>query len=59
MQLVTKLIPRYSHGQLRDGYLTTMSALNKEGITGVKDPGMAISAQPLEKEKCSRQVSIE
>lgn len=40
MQLVTKLIPRYSHGQLRDGYLTTMSALNKEGITGVKDPGI-------------------
>jgi predicted amidohydrolase YtcJ len=41
MQLVTKLIPPYSHGQLRDGYLTTMAALNKEGITGVKDPGIA------------------
>jgi predicted amidohydrolase YtcJ len=42
MLLVTKLIPPYSHGQLRDGYLTTMAALNKEGITGVKDPGMAL-----------------
>jgi len=41
MQLVTKLIPPYSHGQLRDGYLTTMAALNEEGITGVKDPGIA------------------
>jgi predicted amidohydrolase YtcJ len=41
MQLVTKLIPPYSHGQLRDGYLTTMAALNREGITAVKDPGIA------------------
>ncbi len=41
MLLVTKLIPPYSHGQLRDGYLTTMAALNREGITGVKDPGIA------------------
>jgi len=41
MSLLTKLIPPYSHGQMRDGYLTTMAALNKEGITGVKDPGMS------------------
>ena len=40
MQLVTTLIPPYSPQQLRDGYLTTMAALNKEGITGVKDPGI-------------------
>ena len=41
MRLVTHLIPPYSHAQLRDGYLTTLAALNKEGITGVKDPGIA------------------
>lgn len=41
MLLVTALIPSYSHEQLRDGYLTTMAELNKEGITGVKDPGIA------------------
>jgi predicted amidohydrolase YtcJ len=41
MQLVTKLIPPYSRGQLRDGYLTSMAALNREGITAVKDPGIA------------------
>jgi predicted amidohydrolase YtcJ len=40
MGLVTKLIPPYTHGQLRDGYLTTMAALNREGLTGVKDPGI-------------------
>lgn len=40
MRLVTTLIPPYSHEQLRDGYLTKMAALNKEGITGVKDPGI-------------------
>lgn len=41
MRLVTDLIPPYSPQQLRDGYLTTMAALNREGITAVKDPGIA------------------
>lgn len=40
MSLVTKLIPEYSHEQMRDGYLTTMAELNKEGITAIKDPAM-------------------
>jgi predicted amidohydrolase YtcJ len=40
MRLVTELIPDYSHDQMRDGYLTTMAMLNKEGITAIKDPGM-------------------
>lgn len=40
MQLVTRLIPKYSHEQLRNGYLISMTELNKEGITGVKDPGI-------------------
>ena len=40
MRLVTELIPAYSRQQMRDGYLATMAALNKEGITAVKDPGM-------------------
>ena len=40
MSLVTKLIPAYSRDQLREGYLTTMKELNKEGITAIKDPGI-------------------
>jgi len=40
MTLVTKLIPAYSREQMREGYLTTMAELNKEGITAIKDPGM-------------------
>lgn len=38
VRLVTSLIPPYSREQLRNGYLITMAELNKEGITGVKDP---------------------
>jgi predicted amidohydrolase YtcJ len=41
MSLVTALMPAYSHDQMREGYLQTMAALNKEGITAIKDPGMA------------------
>ena len=40
MSLVTRLIPKYSRAQMRDGYLTTINELNKEGITAIKDPGM-------------------
>lgn len=40
MSLVTKLIPEYTHDQMRDGYLATMRALNAEGMTAIKDPGM-------------------
>jgi hypothetical protein len=41
MSLVTTLVPAYSHEQMREGYLQTMAALNKEGITAVKDPLIA------------------
>lgn len=40
MRLVTHLIPTYSAQQMKDGYLTLMAELNKEGITAIKDPGM-------------------
>jgi predicted amidohydrolase YtcJ len=40
MRLVISLIPDYSHDQMREGYLTAMAALNKEGITAIKDPGI-------------------
>ena len=40
MRMVTNLIPEYSHSQMRDGYLTMMARLNKEGITAIKDPGI-------------------
>lgn len=40
MRMITELIPPYSRQQLRDGYLTTMSKLNAEGITAIKDPGI-------------------
>jgi predicted amidohydrolase YtcJ len=40
MRMITQLIPPYSRQQLRDGYLTTMSKLNAEGITAIKDPGI-------------------
>lgn len=41
MQLVTALIPPYSRDQMRDGYLKLMADLNKEGMTAIKDPGIA------------------
>lgn len=41
MQLVTALIPPYSREQMRDGYLKLMADLNKEGMTAIKDPGIA------------------
>lgn len=41
MKLVTALIPPYSREQMRDGYLKLMAELNKEGITAIKDPGIA------------------
>jgi predicted amidohydrolase YtcJ len=39
-RLVTGLIPPYSRQQMRDGYLTRMATLNREGITAIKDPGI-------------------
>jgi predicted amidohydrolase YtcJ len=39
-EMVTKLIPAYSRSQMRDGYLTLMAELNREGITALKDPGI-------------------
>lgn len=41
MQFVTSLIPSYSREQMRDGYLKLMADLNKEGMTAIKDPGIA------------------
>jgi len=41
MQLVTSLIPPYSREQMRDGYLKMMADLNREGMTAIKDPGIA------------------
>jgi predicted amidohydrolase YtcJ len=41
MQLVTRLIPPYSREQMRDGYLKLMAQLNQEGMTAIKDPGIA------------------
>jgi len=41
MQFVTSLIPPYSREQMRDGYLKLMADLNKEGMTAIKDPGIA------------------
>lgn len=41
MELVTTLIPAYSREQMRDGYLKLMADLNKEGMTAIKDPGIA------------------
>jgi len=39
--LVTDQIPHYSREQLRNGYLTMMRNLNREGITAIKDPAIA------------------
>jgi predicted amidohydrolase YtcJ len=41
MRLVTELIPPYSREQMRDGYLKLLAQLNKEGMTAIKDPGIA------------------
>ncbi len=41
MRLLTTLIPAYSPEEMLQGYLRTMAALNKEGITAIKDPGIA------------------
>ncbi len=38
--MVTRLIPRYSHDQLRAGLLKAIADVNREGMTGVKVPGI-------------------
>jgi predicted amidohydrolase YtcJ len=40
MRLVTRLIPRYTPAQEREGVLKIIADFNKEGLTGVKDPGI-------------------
>jgi len=40
MDLVTKLIPPYTHEQRRNGLLRMMADFNKEGMTAAKDPGI-------------------
>ncbi len=40
MRLVTRLIPRYTPEQERDGVLKIIADFNKEGLTAVKDPGI-------------------
>ncbi len=39
-QLVTHLIPPYTHEQRRNGLFRIMSDFNKEGMTAVKNPGI-------------------
>jgi predicted amidohydrolase YtcJ len=41
MRFVTELIPPYSREQMSEGYLKLMAELNKEGMTAIKDPGIA------------------
>jgi predicted amidohydrolase YtcJ len=38
--LITALIPPYTHEQRRNGLLRMMADFNKEGMTAVKDPGI-------------------
>jgi predicted amidohydrolase YtcJ len=40
MELVTKLIPPYSHEQKRNGMLKLIADFNREGMTAAKDPGI-------------------
>ncbi|MBZ5610488.1 MAG: amidohydrolase family protein [Acidobacteriia bacterium] len=39
-RLVTRLIPPYSHDQLRAGLLKIIADVNREGMTAVKNPGI-------------------
>lgn len=41
MELVTHLIPPYTHDQQRNGILKMMTDFNKEGMTAAKDPGIS------------------
>lgn len=40
MELVTNLIPPFTREQKKNGLLKIVEDFNKEGMTGVKDPGM-------------------
>jgi predicted amidohydrolase YtcJ len=40
MELVTHLIPPYSHDQMRQGLLKMIADCNREGMTAAKNPGM-------------------
>ncbi len=41
MNLVTKIVPPYTHEQRRNGFLRMMADFNKEGMTAAKDPGIS------------------
>jgi predicted amidohydrolase YtcJ len=47
MNLVTRLIPRYTPDQERQGLLKIISDFNREGLTAVKDPGIRQSKWAL------------
>ena len=40
MDLVTRIVPPYTHEQRRNGLLRMMADFNKEGMTAAKDPGI-------------------
>ncbi len=50
MDLLTPLIPPFSHEQLRNGLLKIMADFNREGMTAVKDPGIQPEAWDLYRE---------
>lgn len=41
MDLITSIVPPYTHEQRRNGLLRIMADFNKEGMTAAKDPGIA------------------
>jgi hypothetical protein len=40
MDLVTRIVPPYTHEQRRNGLLRMMADFNREGMTAAKDPGI-------------------
>ncbi len=57
MELVSKLIPPYTHEQRRNGLLRMMADFNKEGMTAAKDPGMEPGAWQLYEELLREKLS--
>ena len=41
MDLITNIVPPYTHEQRRNGLLRIMADFNREGMTAAKDPGIA------------------
>ncbi|MBS1842640.1 MAG: amidohydrolase family protein [Acidobacteria bacterium] len=57
MNLVTKIVPPYTHEQHRNGLLRMMADFNKEGMTAAKDPGITPEDWKLYKELLNEKKS--